>query len=42
MNNKIEGHGKYIWTDGRIYEGDWLDNQMHGKGLYRWKDGRSY
>jgi hypothetical protein len=34
--------GVYEWSDGRKYDGEWLDNNMHGKGLYTWKDGRKY
>jgi hypothetical protein len=34
--------GIYNWSDGRRYEGEWLDNNMHGKGVYTWKDGRKY
>jgi hypothetical protein len=32
----------YIWKDGRIYNGEWLDNKMHGTGLFTWPDGRKY
>ena len=34
--------GVYLWADGRMYQGDWLNNNMHGKGVYTWKDGRRY
>lgn len=34
--------GLYIWSDGRQYEGEWLNNNMHGYGVYTWKDGRRY
>ena len=39
---KKEGKGKYIWADGSIYEGEWIDNRINGKGVYIWKDGRRY
>lgn len=39
---KKEGQGKYIWADGSIYEGEWLDNRINGSGIYIWKDGRKY
>jgi hypothetical protein len=42
IDNKIEGVGKYIWIDGRSYEGSWKNNNMHGHGIYAWKDGRRY
>jgi hypothetical protein len=31
-DNKINGFGVYVWSDGRQYKGDWLNNQMHGEG----------
>lgn len=34
--------GEYLWADGRMFKGDWLNNNMHGKGIYTWKDGRKY
>ena len=40
--NNMEGHGKYIWPDGRKYSGDWLNNQMHGEGEYIWPNGKKY
>ena len=39
---KKEGFGKYVWADGSIYEGKWLDNRINGRGVYLWKDGRKY
>ncbi len=29
--------GIYHWSDGRVYNGEWLNNNMHGKGVYTWK-----
>lgn len=37
-----EGHGKYLWADGSVYEGEWIDNRISGNGIYLWKDGRRY
>jgi hypothetical protein len=37
-----EFQGKYEWSEGRAYDGDWYDNKMHGYGVYCWKDGRRY
>ena len=34
--------GKYTWSDGKIYDGQWEENEMHGQGLLVWKDGRRY
>jgi hypothetical protein len=38
----ISGQGKFIWSDERMYEGEWLENKMHGYGTYTWPDGRMY
>ena len=24
----------YIWSDGRVYKGNWLGGKQHGLGLY--------
>ena len=39
---QISGKGKYVWSDDRTYEGEWLNNNMHGRGVYKWTDGRRY
>lgn len=39
---KKEGRGKYMWADGSVYDGDWLDNRINGSGVYLWKDGRKF
>ncbi len=28
------GQGRYVWPDGRSYEGEWQHNKMHGTGTY--------
>ncbi|KEH33100.1 MORN domain protein [Medicago truncatula] len=28
------GNGNYTWSDGSIYEGDWIDGEMTGKGWF--------
>merc|ERR1719420_782658 len=28
------GNGKFVWADGRIYDGQWVKGQRHGKGFY--------
>ena len=33
-NNKINGKGKLINTDGDIFEGEFRDDQFHGKGKF--------
>ena len=34
--------GTYEWSDGRKYEGMWVDNKMHGLGRLQWPDGKCY
>ena len=36
------GPGIYRWSDGSIYEGDYLDDLRHGKGRFLWANGESY
>ncbi len=36
-----DGSGKYTWSDGSVYEGDWLKGKRDGEGIYRsLKDGK--
>jgi hypothetical protein len=32
----MSGKGKYIWKNGIIYEGDFLNNEIIGSGKYTW------
>lgn len=36
------GRGKYLWADGRMYEGDWLQGKPSGKGKFSWPSGATY
>jgi hypothetical protein len=36
------GAGKYTWTDGRIYKGEFRDNKIHGMGMLRTRYGDTY
>ena len=38
----MPGFGKYIWPDGKTYEGEWQLNKMRGKGVLTMKDGTRY
>jgi hypothetical protein len=38
--DKKQGFGIYIWTDGRKYEGQWLNGKQHGEGKYVLPDGK--
>lgn len=32
----MSGRGKYIWSNGIIYEGEFLNNEISGSGVYTW------
>lgn len=32
----MNGHGEYIWLDGRKYEGQYLQDKKEGFGIYTW------
>ena len=34
--------GRFIWSNGSCYEGQFFDNNIHGRGIYKWSDGRTY
>ncbi|CDO97548.1 unnamed protein product [Coffea canephora] len=36
------GKGKYTWSDGTTYEGDWEEGKMTGKGRISWASGATY
>ena len=38
----MDGMGKYEWSDGRTYLGEYKQDKKHGYGLYKWADGRKY
>ena len=38
----MHGYGKYVWTDGKTYEGQFNSDKKHGYGIYTWPDGRLY
>lgn len=40
--SKIIFISKYTWSDGRSYEGEWLNGGMNGQGIMKWPDGRKY
>ena len=33
------GLGKYTWSDGRVYEGEWENDERHGHGKLTYADG---
>lgn len=32
-NDKLEGNGKFVWSDTRYYEGEWKNSSIHGFGI---------
>ena len=34
--------GKFTWTDGDSYDGEWFNEQRHGVGTFKWADGSIY
>ncbi|XP_065875506.1 phosphatidylinositol 4-phosphate 5-kinase 1-like [Euphorbia lathyris] len=36
------GKGKYLWSDGCMYEGDWERGRACGKGKFSWPSGATY
>ena len=36
------GKGKLQFTDGSIYEGEYVNNEISGNGKYLWPDGKQY
>lgn len=39
---QYQGQGKYVWPDGRTYEGAWEHNKMHGSGCFTDINGHRY
>ncbi|RVX11719.1 Phosphatidylinositol 4-phosphate 5-kinase 9 [Vitis vinifera] len=37
-----EGPGKYVWSDGCVYEGGWRRGMRNGNGKIRWSSGAAY
>ena len=38
----MDGHGVFTWSDGRKYEGEYVDDKKEGEGVFTWPDGRKY
>ena len=37
----MHGKGIYTWSDGRKYQGYYLNDKKHGFGIYTWADCKS-
>lgn len=35
------GHGIFIWPDGKEYAGNWKDGKQHGEGVYKTEKGEA-
>ncbi|RDX76652.1 Phosphatidylinositol 4-phosphate 5-kinase 9, partial [Mucuna pruriens] len=42
LGNTPEGRGKYVWSDGCVYEGEWRRGMKNGFGKIQWPSGVSY
>ena len=42
LGNIPEGPGKYAWSDGSVYVGEWRRGMRHGNGKMRWASGACY
>nr|XP_043622096.1 phosphatidylinositol 4-phosphate 5-kinase 6-like [Erigeron canadensis] len=40
--NCPHGIGKYLWSDGCMYVGEWWKGKMNGKGKFSWPSGATY
>lgn len=38
----MHGYGRSVWSDGRIYEGQYYNDKKHGFGSFCWPDGKKY
>jgi hypothetical protein len=38
-NDKANGKGRLIHSDGDVYEGDWVNDKAEGYGIYTHMDG---
>ena len=39
QNDKFNGKGKFFWTNGKYYEGDFKDCKRTGKGVFVYTNG---
>lgn len=42
MHGKREGYGKFVYADGAVYEGQWVDDRIHGDGVAIFASGNRY
>lgn len=39
MNDKANGQGRLIHSDGDVYQGEWVNDKAQGQGIYAHMDG---
>lgn len=39
LNDKANGFGTYVYSDGVKYVGQWVNDKQHGEGREEWLDG---
>ncbi|XLU47010.1 hypothetical protein S245_041824 [Arachis hypogaea] len=42
LGNMPEGRGKYVWSDGCVYDGEWRRGMRNGNGRLQWPSGTVY
>ncbi|QCE05452.1 phosphatidylinositol 4-phosphate 5-kinase 9 isoform X1 [Vigna unguiculata] len=42
LGNIPEGQGKYVWSDGCVYDGEWRRGMRNGFGKIQWPSGAMY
>ncbi|XP_043706132.1 phosphatidylinositol 4-phosphate 5-kinase 9-like isoform X2 [Telopea speciosissima] len=42
LGSMPEGPGKYVWSDGCVYEGEWRRGMRNGSGKIQWPSGAVY
>lgn len=40
--NRFHGKGTYKYTNGNVYEGEWVDGRKNGEGTQTWANGEKY
>ena len=38
----MHGRGIFTWSDGKQYEGEYINGKKVGQGIYTWPDGRQH
>lgn len=36
----MHGRGKYVWKDGKMYDGEYENDKKSGFGIFYWADGK--